>query len=174
MIVRQALPRIWLVTDERAEPLAAIDRLPARSGILLRHYSLPPTERRALFETVRRRARRSGHLLLLAGGPLLAKRWGADGWHGPGRGAGLHSASVHDVTELRAAVRGGASLVFVSPVFPTRSHPNAPTLGLGGFARLAHQTRLPVIALGGVQAEDVARLRALGAYGWAGIDAWDA
>lgn len=170
----QPLPRTWLMTDEREDERLwdAIERLPARSGIVFRHYSLPADARRALFREVRIRARRRGLVLLLGGASGAAPAWGADGWHGPGRGRGLHSAPVHDFGELRAAERGGAALLFVSPVYRTRSHPNAPGLGEKKFSQLVRQAQTPVIALGGVDRERWRRLRLLGAYGWAGIDAW--
>ena len=164
---RQPLPRLWLMTDERqGEGLwAALERLPRGGGIVFRHYSLDRPERRALFEKVRAAARRRGLVLLVAGLPLP----GADGVHGR-RGAGLRSASVHNLRELKAAERAGADLVFLSPVFATRSHPGAKPLGPRRFALLAHQAKVPVIALGGMDAEKAQVLG--GAYGWAGIDAW--
>jgi thiamine-phosphate pyrophosphorylase len=170
------VPRTWLMTDERqGEGLwLALERVPVGGGVVLRHYSLTAEARRALFRAVRRVARRRGLTLLLAGDASTARCWGADGWHGRGRGAGFHSAPVHDPGELRAAERSGASLLFVSPVYPTRSHPGAPHLGEAGLAALARHASVPVIALGGVTAPDAARLRLLGAYGWAGIDAWGA
>jgi thiamine-phosphate pyrophosphorylase len=172
---RQPLPRLWLMTDERQGDAiwAALKRLPRGSGIVFRHHGLPADARRALFVGVRRIARRRGLLLLLAGTESLALAWGADGSHGrgprssPGR---LRSAPAHDLAEIRAAERTGADLLFLSPVYPTRSHPNARPLGPRRFARLARATGLPVIALGGMDAEKAGNL--LGAYGWAGIDAW--
>ena len=164
---RQPLPRLWLMTDERqGEGLwRALERLPRGAGIVFRHYSLPPAERRTLFERVRRIARSRGVMLLVAGAPLA----GGDGTHGrPGRG--LRSASVHNLRELKAAERAGADLVFLSPVYPTRSHSSGRTLGAGRFALIAHQAKVPVIALGGMDAEKARTLG--GAYGWAGIDAW--
>jgi thiamine-phosphate pyrophosphorylase len=174
---RHLLPRLWLMTDERLGErlLEAVGRLPAhRAGIVFRYYSLPEPERRALFEQVKRIARRRGLMLLLAGPAAQARAWGADGSHGRGRGGigggGLRTAPAHDARELRAAGRADASLIFLSPVFPTRSHPGAPVLGPARFARLARRTRLPVVALGGMDAARARKLR--GAYGWAGIDAW--
>lgn len=174
MAARQPLPRAWLVTDERQGDrlLPAVARLPFGCGILFRHYSLGHAERHALFLAIRAVARRRGHLLLLAGSRARALAWGADGWHGKGRGAGLHSASVHDLAEMRAAERAGASILFLSPAYPTRSHPGAATLGLSGFARLARRTELPVIALGGLDPSRARALMARGAYGWAAVDAW--
>ena len=170
---RQHLPRRWLMTDERlGERLFdAIGRLPNGSGIVFRHYSLPEAERRRLFDEVRHAANSGGLLLLLAGSSLEARSWGADGSHGRGRGFGLRTAPVHGPGEIRAAERAGADLIFLSPVFATRSHPDARPLGPARFTLLARTTLLPAIALGGMDEERARRLR--GAYGWAGIDAWD-
>ena len=164
----QPLPRLWLMTDERlGERLfEAVERLPEAGGIVFRHYGLPADQRRALFDAVRRRA--GGRMLLLAGPADEARAWGAGGAHGRGRGA--LTAPAHGLGEIRAAEAAGARLVFLSPVFPTRSHPGAPALGATGFDTLAAQTRLPVVALGGV---DEARFGLLqNAYGWAAVDAW--
>lgn len=173
MSPRQSLPRIWLVTDERQGDglLPAVARLPREAGILFRHYSLAEAERRALFDTVR--GVTSGtRPLLLAGPARLAEAWGADGWHGWGDGEGLRSASVHDLAEIRRAEEQGADLLFLAPVYPTRSHPGAPALGVERFAALAAITKLPVIALGGVAPDNAEELRSRGAYGWAAVDAW--
>lgn len=172
MPTRQPLPTTWLMTDERMGDalFAAIGRLPPRSGIVFRHHCLPPDARHALFDAVKGRA--GDHMLLLAGPADLAASWGADGSHGRGAGAGLRSAPVHDADEIRAAERDGADLLFLSPVFATRSHPGSATLGLEGFAALVRCARLPVIALGGMNAARARETAALGGYGWAGIDAW--
>ena len=72
--------------------------------------------------------------------------------------------------QLRLAEAAGVRLVFLSPVYATRSHPGAEPLGPDGFAALAAATALPAVALGGMNAERAKGLS--GAYGWAGIDAW--
>jgi thiamine-phosphate pyrophosphorylase len=170
---RQPLPRLWLMTDERLGDalLPAVRRLPRhRAGIVFRHYSLGEPERRGLFDDVKAHARRRGLTLLLAGSAELAEAWDADGHHGRGPGNGLHSMPAHDFAEIRAAERDGADLLFLSPVFATRSHPAAGPLGPARFNLLARQTRLPVIALGGMNEVRARRLRE--AYGWAGIDAF--
>jgi thiamine-phosphate pyrophosphorylase len=171
MRARQPLPRLWLMTDERQGEglLGTVARLPAGAGIIFRHYSLPEVARRDLFERVRAAAPGP---VLLAGPAGLALAWGADGSHGRGSGQGLRSAPVHDFAQIRAAERAGADLLFLSPVFATRSHPGAGTLGLARFAWLARRTPLPVIALGGMNPARGRRLASFGAYGWAGIDAW--
>ena len=172
MPARQPLPREWLMTDERLGGglIDAVARLPEGAGIVFRHYRLPEAERRALFDLVKAVAARKALFLLLAGPAEQARAWGAAGSHGRGPGAGLRTAPAHDLAEIRAAEEAGASLIFLSPVFATRSHPEREALGVERFAALAAQTKLPVIALGGMNAERVKGLA--GAYGWAGIDAW--
>jgi thiamine-phosphate pyrophosphorylase len=157
------------MTDERqGERLwDALARMPQGGGVVFRHYSLPQPARRALFEDVRRVACERGLVLLSARSHFR----GADGVHN-GRGTGIRTASAHGFRDIQRAERQGAELIFLSPVFATRSHPDARPVGPLRFASLARRTRLPLIALGGM---NETRFRALrGAYGWAGIDAWSA
>jgi thiamine-phosphate pyrophosphorylase len=153
------------MTDERQGDglWEALERLPRGSGLVFRHHGLAPAERRKLFDRVKRVAKRR-RLLVLTGAGLRG-----DGVHG-GRGKGFRSASVHNLRELKTAERSGASLVFLSSAFPTRSHPGARVLGPVRFGLIARQAGVPVIALGGVDRRKARRLPNI--YGWAGIDAW--
>jgi thiamine-phosphate pyrophosphorylase len=167
---RQPLPKIWLMTDPRGgDVVAAVRRLPPRSGIIFRHYDAP--DRLALFRAVKSAARRKHHMVLLAGTPAQAKAWGAHGAHDRSVRAsiGLRSVAVHSAREAALARRVKADLVFVSPVFATRSHPGAQPLGRIGFGRLARGHT--AIALGGMNSTRFRSLAALKPYGWAGIDA---
>jgi len=153
---RHPLPQLWLMTDERqgAQLLDTVMRLPRGAGVVFRHHRTPPPARRALYEQVRVIARARGLILVLAGPTGLAIAWRADGAHGrvPHRRSSralLRTAPAHDARELKAAARAGADLIFLSPVFATRSHPGGRTLGPLRFGRLARQARVPVVALGG-------------------------
>ena len=175
---RKNLPSLWLMTDERiadATLLAAVARLPrGRAGIVFRHYRTPAAQRRALFAQVAAIARRRRLMILLGDTARTASAWKADGWHGPDNRAAcrplIHSRAAHTIMEIKAASRSRADLLFLSPLFPTRSHPGAPALGRAGFASLARQSTLPVIALGGVRSHHQRQLKILGASGWAAID----
>ncbi len=168
------IPSLWLVTDERvaeADLLRAVMRLPRGSAVIFRHYSLAEDARQALFEQVMRAAEARHCLVLLAGDPDLAWRWGADGYHGRAVcKAGLHSAPVHNHRELVQAEQAGADVLLISPLFATRSHPGARPLGAYRFAALVRQARVPVIALGGVKPRQAQLVRRLGASGYAAID----
>jgi len=156
----QALPRLWLMTDERMGDhlLPALSRLPKGSGVIFRHYALPARERLTLFRAVSRIAK-ARRLILLVGGKD----------HHPKHGA--TTAAVHSVRERIAAERAGAKLLFVSPVFATVSHPGARPLGRARFGLLVRGARRPVIALGGMNARRARSLQSFGIYGWAAIDA---
>jgi thiamine-phosphate pyrophosphorylase len=175
---RDALPALWLMTDERIDErdlVQAVARLPRGAGIIFRHYRIPSAARRALFERVRTIARARRLVLLLAGSAKQAAAWQADGWHGAARAMSvrpmIRSAPVHSLPQIRRAERTGADILFLSPVFPTRSHAGAPTLGRVRFADLARQARQPVIALGGMTAARARSLCRAGIHGWAAIDA---
>ena len=67
----------------------------------------------------------------------------------------------------------GADLMFLSPLFATRSHPGARALGLMQFSRLAKLTGgAKVIALGGMTRNKAQTIARRVAYGWAAIDAF--
>jgi thiamine-phosphate pyrophosphorylase len=177
--LRGKVPGVWLMTDERindTDLLRAVGRLPRGSAVIFRHYSLPENQRRALFDRLRRAARRRHVLILLAGEAGQARAWGADGYHGRTSrpfstpGDWLHSAPVHNHRELVAAQRAGADVLLISPLFATRSHPGARSLGPVRFAALARSASVPVIALGGVKKQHVALVRMLSASGYAAID----
>lgn len=171
-----SMPRQWLLTDERQGDALwpVLERLPRGAGVIVRHYRLDRAERARLIERVRRVARRRGLMLILAGTAGDALRWRADGvYQSSRRGRSLvELATAHDPAELVAAARARADAVLVSPVFSTRSHPGARTLGAVRFGLLVRNARLPVIALGGMTSDRAKRLRPLGAQGWAAIDGW--
>lgn len=171
----QPLPTVWLMTDarNRADLPRAISALPRGAGVVFRDSDLGREERRRHFRDVAALCTRRRLTLLIAGDPVRGD-WRADGRHNSRRSdRPIRSCSVHDASEARAARTRGADLSFVSPVWPTRSHPDADTLGCRGFNRLARLCPGQVIALGGVSAERWHRLRRLGADGWAAIDSLD-
>ena len=173
---QRSWPRIWLMTDERIGDRLweVVDRLPEGAAIVLRHYSLPPDVRERLARRLADIARSRDLTLSIARDVELARRCGARMVHNPLGDPGeiLFSRAVHNVREARAAKTTGATLVFVSPVHPTRSHAHVAALGVQQAARIAEAAGVPAIVLGGVNAQNFAELESAGFYGWAGIDAW--
>ena len=151
----------------------ALAALPPRSGVILRDYAY--AQRQALAQEMARLCRQYGHRFFVGENVALAIKLGA-GFHAPARSVktvlppclrGKSLAAAHDRAEIEAALAARADGIFLSPVFPTASHPGASTLGSAGFHALAHLSSVPVIALGGMTA---ARARDLGWPRWGAID----
>jgi thiamine-phosphate pyrophosphorylase len=170
MPTRQTLPRQWLMTDERlGQALGrAIERVPRGGGVVLRHHRSDA----ALGERVAALCRERGLMLAVAGDVGLARHLAAHMVHNPAGDAGdlLVSRSVHSAQEALAA--RGADLLFVSPLFPSVSHPDRAALGLAGALALAQLAGVPAIALGGMNQARGEEAMAAGFLGWAAIDAW--
>lgn len=81
----------------------------------------------------------------------------------------LVSASCHHAQELTQAEQQGASFCFLSPVFPTQSHPGAPSLGAATFLQLAATVSIPVVALGGIAPDVITQLQGHGVATMGGI-----
>lgn len=162
----RAVPVLWLFTDWRRlpDPLPAVAQLPrGLAGVVFRHDDDP--NRLALGRHLARLCRARRLSLVVAGDPRLAAQLGvgvhlrAGHWPSPVRSKrGLVTSSAHSAAELRMARRAGADLAFLSPAFPTRSHPGVPALGPSRWTALAGAAGLPVAALGGIDGLTVRRL----------------
>lgn len=176
------LPHLIMITDRnrQGDPAGAVSRLPIGSAVILRDYNAD--NRPDLARQLRKLTRTQQILLLIAGDEKLAAQAGADGLHLPEhllsdaaairrRHPGwLITAAAHSPAALRKAQTARLDAALLSPVFPTRSHPNATVLGPYRHRALLNAApRLPVYALGGVNTSTARRLPP-GVQGWAAID----
>jgi thiamine-phosphate pyrophosphorylase len=74
--------------------------------------------------------------------------------------------------ELRRAMVRRAPIILLSPIFPTRSHPDWQPMPRMRAATLARLVDRRAIALGGMDARRYAKIARLGFIGWAGISAF--
>jgi thiamine-phosphate pyrophosphorylase len=175
------LPSLVLMTDDERlpDPCAAAARLPPGSLIILRAQKA--ARRKSLAAALARIARQRGLFLVIASDPLLAGA--ADGLHVPEArlGEAAHwrarrphwfiTASAHSLSAAQRAARCGVDAVFLSPVFPTKSHPERLALTPIRLRLMVRQARVPVYALGGIDAANVARLAGAKLTGIAAIGA---
>ncbi|MEQ9640671.1 MAG: thiamine phosphate synthase [Alphaproteobacteria bacterium] len=166
---RRGLPALWLLTDEDRLPdpvpvLAALGR--AQGGLILRYRD--PAAHAGDVARIRRHARIVSVPVLLSGPLRLARRYGLAGAHyaqaravatpgRPRRGLWL-TCAAHDGRALAHAARIGADAAVVAPIFATASHPGARTMGALRLARLVQATKVPIIALGGIDSASIGRL----------------
>ena len=157
------LPRLWLFSDplRLPDPRLAMAALPRGAGVVAR--GLAP----GLLAPVALLARRRGLRLLIAGDGRAALALGV-GLHLPDRreSAGLLpfliarragpgnlilSMAAHGGQPGAARARRlGVECLFLSPLFPTQSHPGAPALGVLRWSALARGLPAPCMALGGI------------------------
>jgi thiamine-phosphate diphosphorylase len=81
----------------------------------------------------------------------------------------LLGRSVHSVEAARQAAQEGADYLLFGPVFATASHPGRPARGLAALAEVAAAVPVPVLAIGGVNAERARACQEAGAAGFAAI-----
>jgi thiamine-phosphate pyrophosphorylase len=170
-----SIPALYFFTDpERTpDPRAIVRRLPRGAAVVYRHFGAQGRERvaRQLASLCRSRGLR----LLVAADPALARRVGADGVHWPEdrlssmrAGLSIVTVAAHSAAALERARLAGVDAVVLAPVFETRSASGRRALGPFRASQLARSAGVPVIALGGVNAENA---RLLAGRGFAGIAA---
>ena len=175
-----SLPPLLFFTDpaRTPRPWETAARLPAGAGVVFRAFGAPDAE--AIGRRLREATRTARARLLVGLDAELAERIGADGVHLPERAAGRAAELKARRPEWRvtAAWHGaepapvGVDALVLSPVFPAGGASAGKTaLGVAGFARKAATAGAPVYALGGVGADNAARLADSGACGLAGVEA---
>jgi thiamine-phosphate pyrophosphorylase len=164
-----------MMDDNRLrDPLRAAQALPKGSLVIVR--ARDAARRRALGEALRQMPR--GLILLAADDPWLAAR--LHGIHLPEirareaahwralRPDWIITVAAHSARALHIA---HADAALLSPVFPTASHPGAPVLTAARARMIARRAPLPVLALGGVTAQNAVLLS--GFSGLAAVGALD-
>jgi thiamine-phosphate pyrophosphorylase len=175
-------PPLLLVTDrhQARRPLAAIVAAALAAGcrwVSVREKDLPDDELVPLLRGLLPLARKHGARLVLHGEAALAKLAGADGVHLPsGSNAGaarrllgpdkLIGVSIHTVTEAEAIDPHTTDYALAGPAFETPSKPGyGPEIGRKGLAEIARASRVPVLAIGGINTSRVGEVIAAGCAG---------
>lgn len=84
----------------------------------------------------------------------------------------LIGISTNTVIQALEAEAGGADYIGFGPIFPTVSKTNAePVVGLAGLREARAQVRIPIVAIGGITAANIADVLAAGADAGAVISA---
>mgnify|MGYP001300829042 CR=1 FL=1 len=185
-IITRKLPNRILLTDSvrLADPRESIRALPAGSGVILRHYDVP--NRADLAREILSICRPKKIPLLIAGDAYLAKAIGANGLHLPEEMLAKENGhwrkyispktflcvAAHSPKALCKAAEASATFALLSPIFPTKSHPNSKAIGINRFASWVTKSQIPVYALGGVNHQNENRVLATRAVGWAAVGAF--
>jgi thiamine-phosphate pyrophosphorylase len=175
-------PPLLLVTD-RCQARAPLDELVGAAFAAgcrwasLREKDLPPAEQVALARRLLPIARASQARLTLHGDPVLAHAAGLDGVHlsaggNPalarqllGSGA-LIGMSIHTATEAEVLDPAVVDYAIAGPAYATPSKPgHGPFLAPRGIGDICRATSVPIIAIGGITADEVTEMQGAGAAG---------
>lgn len=153
--------------------------LPAGSAVIYRAFGSADAETEG--RRLRRLARARRLVFLVGADAVLAARLGADGVHLPERlmaraprlrqahRGWLITGAAHGPRAIAKAARLKLDAALVSAVFASASPSAGRPIGSLRFALVVRQTRLPVIALGGIDTRTARRLANSGAAGLAAI-----
>ena len=175
------VPALLVISDrgQARQPLEQVAEAVFAGGcrwLSLREKDLSSAERCALLGRLLALGRRFGAIVTAHEDIEAVAELGADGVHLPSGcnpqaararlpGA-LIGASAHCAEEAAALLRAGADYVTVSPVFLSASKPGyGPALGPAGLVRIVRQATGPIVALGGITADNAASCLAAGAHG---------
>ena len=181
--------RVYVITDRsfRGRTHEQVARAALRGGataVQLRDKQATGRELLQWARQLRDLTRAAGVLFLVNDRVDVALAVHADGVHvgqedvpvadarqlmGPGRVVG---ASAGNVEEALQAEQASADYLGVGPVFPTATKPDAgEAIGVDGLRRIVQAVRLPVVAIGGIPADNAGQAIRAGAVGVAVISA---
>jgi thiamine-phosphate pyrophosphorylase len=174
-------PPLLVISDrsQATRPLIEIAEAAFRAGcrwFSLREKDLSAPERLDLLRALVALGHRFGATVTAHEDIEAVVATGADGVHLPGGGdpasarlrlpAGLIGVSAHAPEEAAAQLKAGADYVTLSPIFLSASKPGyGPAVGLDALAAASGLWPGPVVALGGIGADNIAACRAAGARG---------
>lgn len=175
-------PPLLVITDRRRarRPLEEVAAAVFEGGcrwLSLREKDLRGDERVALLHRLVALGRRWGAIVGVHDDLAAAQAASAGAVHLPDGAsaavarsrlgtAALIGVSAHGAARIDAAAAEGADYVTISPVFASASKPGyGPELGLITVMEMSERSRLPLLALGGVDATNIASVIAAGAAG---------
>jgi thiamine-phosphate pyrophosphorylase len=183
-VLKQFDPLLYLVTDpdlSLGRPEDEVVRRAVAAGVTMVQYRDKDTSTKRMIEKTRLLAdicRSAGVALIVNDRVDVAMAGGADGVHlgqddmDPGDCRAIVGepfiigVSVTTVEEVKNAEKAGADYLGANGVFPTGTKTDlGKPLGLDGVSRLAVASSLPMVGIGGINAENAADVLEAGADG---------
>jgi len=173
---------LYLILDPAvAAPRSLTDivRIALHAGVRLFQLRMKGPETRVFYQTAEALCplvRKGGGTFIVNDRCDVAAAVGADGVHlgqedlppadarailGSGKLIGL---STHNLAQAIEAEAAGADYIGFGPIFPTTTKEKPdPVVGVAGLREVRARVRLPIVAIGGINAKNTADVRAAGA-----------
>ncbi len=154
-----------------------IRKLDKKIALIYRNYSTEHDEKKII--EIKKICKKNGRKFFLSNNLKLAMKLNLDGVYLPSFNKNLNITqisvktkfniigSAHSVDEIRIKEKQGVKLIFISPLFKTKK--TKKFLNPIKFNYLALKTTRKVIALGGINLQNLNKLRMVKAFGFAGI-----
>ena len=176
------LSGLYLIVDPAvagSRPLADIVKTALDAGVRLFQLRMKTPETRRLYEMAAALCpvvRAGGGIFIVNDRVDVATAVGADGVHlgqedlppadartilGPNKLIGI---STHTLAQALEAEAGGADYIGFGPIFPTTTKANPdPVVGVAGLREVRARVKIPIVAIGGINAKNVSEVVAGGA-----------
>jgi thiamine-phosphate pyrophosphorylase len=154
--------------------------------ICVREKDATPRDLMDLLVRAKKIAEKFGAQVFINGRADIARATHADGLHLPENEIPVEAArmtlgfhipigvSVHDLAGAKKAALEGATYLLFGSIFETASHPNGKIAGLEQLSEVAQAVKIPVYAVGGINAQNAQSCLDAGAKGVAVISsAWE-
>lgn len=175
--------RAWLAGRSFEQVLAEVLSVPGVSCVQLREKHARSEEKEALARAARSLCEQANIPFLIDDDVDLAKRIGADGVH-IGQddlsckearsmlgGDAIIGVTAKTLEQARAAETAGADYLGVGAVFPTSTKLDTWTIGHETLREICTTVSIPVVAIGGITAENASQLAGTGVAGIAVVSA---
>lgn len=181
----KALPKLFFFTDRKQflDIFAVIKSMPDdKAAIIIREYDLSRLERMEFARKIIKIAKEKSLLVLIGKDLKMAQNLKADGVHFSDHDCYLtkyqkfktkknfiFTCSIHSARSLKKAQNSLFDVVFYSPIFATKTHPNQKPAGVFSLAKIALKSKIPLYALGGINLDNLKQLKNCHISGIAGI-----
>ncbi len=170
------LPKVIIIFDDNLFDKKKLLKLkiPKKAAFLLRSYETK--KRKKIAKQLLKFCKMKKIKLLIGSDIKLAEDINADGIHFPEymvkknkinwigiknvkfKKKWIITTAVHSIDSLKKAEVLHIDAALLSPVFPSKSHPNNKSLGINKFSKIVKKTKLPIYALGGINIKNVKSL----------------
>ena len=152
--------------------------------VIFREYDLESKDREEVARKIIKICREKNHKILIGKDLAMARKLRADGIHFSDNDKlpiqifnrqnlpreFIFSFACHNFLSVLKSHRLKADVIFISPIFITKSHPDVEPLGLMQLSKIIRISKIPIFALGGVNKQNIRILQKVGAQGFGGVE----